>query len=365
MKRLCLLVMLAAACSDPRPVVVGIVLASEGVEGARFAAAHVNATGGIRGRPLVLREISDQGAASRAALAAAESLSTDRDVVAVVGHSNSAASLTASQVYNERRVVQIAPTSSAVPLSDAGPFTYRLVAGDAHQARFIAQQITRDGTRPDVAVAFVNDDYGRSLRRELDASLAASGVHVVLEEPYSEGAGLPDPARIAVSVARSGAGVVVWLGRGDPLRQLMPELRRAAPAVRVVASDGLDNRQTAANRSGTLTGVQFVCFVDVTGKRPELAEMRDRYFQRAGRMITTELALAYDAVLIVATAAREEGLGRNDIQEYLRSLGAGRPAHRGVTGDFLFDERGDPRPSYCLAEVTESGIRILPTGDRQ
>jgi branched-chain amino acid transport system substrate-binding protein len=365
MNRLSAFLLLAAACGDPRPVVVGVVLGSDGLEGARFAAADINASGGIRGRPLVLREIADRGAASRAALVAAESLANSSDIIAVVGHSNSAASLTGSQVYNERRIVQIAPTSSAVPLSDAGPYTYRLVASDVYQARFIANQITLDDAQPAVAIVFVNDDYGRSLKHELVTRLAAGGVRVVLEEPYVEGVALPDAAGLADAVGKSGADVMVWLGRGDHLRQLMPHLRKAAPRLRIVASDGLDNRQTAANRAGILTGVQLVCFVDVAGARPDLAAMRDRYFRRTGRMITAELTLAYDAVLLVAHAAREEGLGRDDIQDYMTSIGGSRSVHRGVSRDFVFDEHGDPLASYCLAEVTDSGIVIVGSHDRQ
>lgn len=353
----CTFAIAAVACVEPGPVRIGLVASPEGMAGARFAAAEINRSGGIRGRPFVLREFAGGSTHARAAVVAAESLSTDPSVIAVVGHSNSSASLAGAQIYNARRVVQIAPTSSAAILAEAGSYTFRLVASDIHQARFLASEVVRQDVKA-VAVFYVNDDYGRSLRQEMMTRLEEARVDVVVEVPYAEADTLPDAEAAARAMAINKTTSVVWLGRSAQLLRALPILRQHVPHVRVLASDGVDGRETAQNRNGVFTGVQYSCFVDVNGTREELTALRDRYSERTGRAMTAEFALTYDAVTLIATAARDAGTTRRAVLGYLRSLGRGRPAFAGATGDVAFDATGGPRPSYCLAEVTRDGVRM-------
>jgi branched-chain amino acid transport system substrate-binding protein len=348
-----------SGCGDPPPLRIGIVMAGEAVEAARFAAAEINASHGIGGRPLVVRAIVDGGSQARSAIAAAESLSTDPTVIGVVGHSNSAASLAAAQLYNARKVVQIAPTSSAGSLSEAGPYTYRLVASDTNQARFIADEILRVNPAARPAIIYVNDDYGRSLHKELHAHLTGRGIHVPFELSYVENAPLIDVEDIVSGIASSGAKELVWLGRNPQLRQLLPVLRRSVPGISVLGSDAVDSREAEKNQDGVLTGVQYVCFVDMHGSRPQIAVLQERFGARTKSTMTAEMALTYDAVMLIATAAREAGASRGSVRDYLNSLGRTRPAFHGATGDIAFDSNGDPLPSYCLGEITATGVRVL------
>jgi branched-chain amino acid transport system substrate-binding protein len=353
---------LVAVCACGRELVirVGVVGNADAIAGARFAAAEINRQHGIGGRALALRVVGD-GASIQAsrALAAADTLSADRSVLAVVGHSNSSASLAGSQVYNARHVVQIAPTSSAPVLSNAGPYTYRLVASDVHQARFLAQQLSATGRKPRTAVLFVNDDYGRSLFHELQLQLRREGVRVVFDSPYTEDAPMPDVESIARGIAAAGAEYLVWLGRARQLQQLLPRVRRVAPDLAVLASDGVNSRDAEQNVGGVFTGVRFVCFLDIGDSRAELVALREAYRRRTGREITADMVLAYDAVMLIAAGARERGPSREGIRRYLESLRSGRRSFPGAAAEITFDVDGDPPPSYCLAEVTPQGVRVV------
>jgi len=350
-----------ATCRSQKPVRIGIVLSSEGVEGARFAASDINATGGIGGRPLALVVMSaGSGTTARPAIVAAESLSNDPSVVAVVGHSNSNASLAASQIYNARAIVQIAPTSSAPLLSRAGPFTFRLVASDIHQARYLAALITAGGARPRIAMFFVNDDYGHALEHELRARLDDQRVPVVYEAPYSEAGPMTDAPAIARAVARSRPEILVWLGRGPHLTQLLPGLRRAIPSLRVLASDGIDNVATRTNANGALIGVHYVSFLELDATRKPLTMLRTRFQATTARQLSVETVLSYDAVTLLANAVREVGPERDGIRAYLASLGNQRAPYLGVSGPIAFNADGEPQPSYVLVEVTAHGAQSVP-----
>lgn len=348
-----LVLLTLAACGSRSPITIGAVLNSEGEAGAQLAIDELNESGGINGRPVALR-VMVGGASSLAgpALAAAESLSADRSVVAVVGHSNSSASLSASQIYNARRLVHIAPTSSSPMLTIAGPYTFRMVGSDIHQARFLANEVMSGAGPHRVAAIYVNDDYGQALRREVRAQLAQHGIVPVYQARYVEGREIGRPAELIAGMVAAGATHLLWLGRSSQLTAIMTGLRQQLPGLRVIASDGTHNAVALRNRDGALTGVRVVSFLSSDMSSASIASVRERYLATGSEPFTAEIALAYDAVHLIANAVRAAGPDRERIREYLAGVGTVRPAHRGASGDIWFDVNGDPRTSYHLVEIS-------------
>jgi len=364
MRRLLLLSIFCAAgigCGSPKPIRIGLVLDGDGERGATLAANDVNASGGIRGRPLqlqILRGLSSTSA--KVALAAAESLATDPTILAVVGHTNSSASLAAAQVYNEHHLVQIAPTTTAPLFSQAGRYSFRLVASDSHQGAFLASIVLADSTHPRTAVAYVNDDYGRALHETFVRGLSARGIAPVYEGPYSEGDGFDDIADVANAIARSRPQLLVWLGRAPELRHLLPTLRAALPNLRVLASDGFSGPGLRVDTTGSIVGVRYVRFLDIGNPTPAERGLRERFSRIwAGEEYTDQYLMAYQAVRLLAEAIRDGGDDREAIRNYLSELGSTRPAFPGISGPITFDAHGDPSPSYHIAEVTSTGSKAV------
>ena len=346
---------LVASCRDTRPYVVGVVLATEGEQGARLALEHVNASGGVRGRAMEARNYSGAyNSGARVALQVAESLSRDPRVVAVIGHTNSSASLAAAQVYNEQHVAQIAPTTTAPLYSQAGPYSFRLVASDEHQARFLADQVmARPGAR--VAIVYVNDDYGRALHMMLDGALAQREVRPVYEGSYVEDDTANGAAELIGTIAAAHPTMLVWLGRASEFKRIASRLRADLPRVEVIASDGFGGTTVESDSGGLFDGVRYVRLVDVDRADTALQRVRAEYEKLGRGDLPDQAALAYDAVLLVAQAIREVGPDRERIRDWLARLGTDRPAYPGITGPLSFQRLGDRAPSYVL--VTPRGRR--------
>lgn len=339
---------LVAACRDTRPYVVGVVLASEGEQGARLALEHINASGGVRGRTMEARNFSGAyNSGARVALQVAESLSRDPRVVAVIGHTNSSASLAAAQVYNEQHVAQIAPTTTAPLYSQAGPYSFRLVASDEYQARFIADQVMAKADAR-IAIVYVNDDYGRALHMMLDRALAQRKVRPVYEGSYVEDDTANGAAELIGTIAAAHPTILVWLGRASEFKRIASRLRAELPHVEVMASDGFGGSSVESDSGGLFAGVRYVRLVDVDRADTSLQRVRGEYEKLGRGDLPDQAALAYDAVLLVAQAIREVGPDRERIRDWLARLGTDHPAYPGITGPLSFQRLGDRPPSYVL-----------------
>lgn len=341
----------SVACGDPAPYRLGIVLDDDGMQGASLAVEQVNAGGGIGGRRLELRREAASRTA-RLALDAADVLAADARVLAVIGHTNSSASLAASQAYNARRVVQIAPTSTAPLYSQAGEWSFRLVASDLHQGRFLAEHVLSMAPRR-VVVVYVNDDYGRSLHKVFSEHVRAQGLSLLLDAPYSEGTGLADLKELVASVVPLRPELLVWIGRTLEFVAIVPGLMVALPELRVVASDGLSGLPASGDSAFQLRNAQYISLLDFARRDTALAMFRQRYLGAGRGEPTDEAVLAFDSVMLIADAIRKSGAERDAIRRQLSSVGRESPAFAGLSGSIAFTEDGDRTPQYFLRDIHE------------
>lgn len=351
--RLVGLLLLLSACRDQDEVRVGVVMSQDGAAAAGLAVEDIRASRMLGDQELSLEVIPESSGSAVPAITAAETLAGNHSVIGVVGHSNSASTLSASRIYNERRLTHIAPTSTAALLDEAGPFSFRLVGSDRLQAEFLAKAIQNHPSAR-IAIMFVNDDYGRGIHETLEDLLRSAGRNIVIEVPYAEGTGAEDMAVSARSISRNRPDILFWLGRSLELAEILPQLRRANPRLLVIASDGVQD-QIAGNSSSVFSGIEYVHIGPVLSELKSVAELDRRFRERFDRPLSTQGLLSYEAVMLYAEAVRAVGSDREKIREYLASLGRERPAYKGLSGEIRFDSTGALRSSYRLMLVTESG----------
>lgn len=358
-RRIILPLLLLAACGEPEPDRVGVVVSGLPSQAADMAAQTHAASSA---RPLAVFMAGGRDPISAdTALAVAEMLVADPSIAAVVGHANSAASLAASQVYNRAGLVQIAPTTTAVAYGEAGPFSFRMVPGDDRQAAFIATH-GQAGWAPAgrIAIVYVNDDYGRSFYRELRPRLDG----VVFEGIYAEDSDTSVILGLARQIADARPDLLIWLGRTPPLRIAKARLAETSQALRIICGDACDHDSVYANRNQEFTGLRFIRFTDPSADTEAMNEFRRAYLERAGAAPSSEAILTYDAVTVLGAALKAGAHDRRQVRDYLHSLGRSRPPVMGLGGEIAFDEAGNLLREYLLADVTAEGIVPVPVTSR-
>ena len=341
-----------AACNRSSPFTVGVVLDTDGMRGATIATEEINSRGGIKGHKLQLKSVGGAGSfRASVALETARVLAEDPSVLAVIGHTNSSASLAASQVYNAQHVVQLAPTTTAPLYSQAGPYSFRLTGSDVHQAAFVANHVLGLPVTPRTAVLFVNDDYGRPLHRSITSRLRAAGLSPVYDSPYAAEATDADNTEMVDAVARSHPQLIVWIGRSADYLRIQPLLHAALPTVEVVATDGFSGSTIANDSLHRLDGVRYVRLLDVQRPDTNLSRLFARYQREGWREPSDQAVLSYDSVLLLAEAIRAAGPNREAIREWLTRVGSSVPPVQGLSGSIAFSGEGDRIPQYFLATV--------------
>ncbi len=323
------------------------------LRGAQLARDILNEGGGIRGRPVELVAVSDS-ADPRRAVAVADGFFADPALVAVIGHATSGATLAAATIYNQG-LPAVSPTATSPEVSKAGRWIFRMSSSDEVNSGALARFALRElGTR--AAILYANEPYGRGLREGFGRAFVAGGGTLLEEYPYIEGQTQNFEAYLlGIQAARPNLIFIAGLDVSAGL--IIRQARRLGIAVPFLGGDGLLGLTGQDSVfEGTYVGLLY--HPDTPGSAG--SEFLEAYRQAYGEPPDHFAALAYDAAMLVAQAAREAGATREGIRGYLEQVGRDRDAFSGVGGEIAFDSNGDPvQKSYAVGRIAGQRIELI------
>jgi len=151
-------------------------------QGAQTAASFLNEKGGIKGFEVEMF-VEDDRCTGDDATTVANRVASDPQVVAVVGHICSGATIAASNVYEEARIVMVSPSATAEEVTSRGLTVINRVAPlDAVQGVYDANFIYKILGARKIAVLHDNDTYGLGLARAVADEFTRLGGEVVAFE---------------------------------------------------------------------------------------------------------------------------------------------------------------------------------------
>ncbi len=326
---------------------------------AEMAVAEINRGGGIRGDSVVL-VFKDDGADPQKAIQVASELKADPNVVAVIGHETSSASLRAATIYNADDatgppVLQISPASSAPALRQAGPWTFRVTPTDLEFSPALAAY-ARGMRLSRAAVVYANDDYGQGVLATFEGAFRGGGGTVVSADPYlpallERGTEL-DP--YLMRAMGRGADVLVIGGQATEGVKIIQAARRLGFRGPILGSDGL----TGAKDAGPVAEGVFVSSAFLPDRPDTLAQRFVAAYRQAYNSLPDHRgAMTYDIMMLLKTAIEEVGTDRRALRDYVARIGVegGVPAHPGVSGVIAFDTAGDVRNKPVTVGVVRGG----------
>ncbi len=276
-------------------------------EGAKLAASHVNAQGGILGGNLSFTSADTTCADATAAANAADKMVNTDKVSAIVGALCSGATISAANNAGiPGNVVLISPASTSPSLTeiDDNDLVFRTAPSDAYQGDVLARLILSKGIK-EVAISYVNNDYGKGFADALAASFAANGGTVAASEGHEEGKA--DYRAELGSLAATGSQNLVILAYASGSGQTI--LRQAVESgdfTTYIGGDGMVGDEA-------LTGIDAASVEGMLATKPGSPEV-------AGSAVYATLATdagldptsifapqAYDGAFILALAAQSKG----------------------------------------------------------
>ncbi|RQO72901.1 amino acid ABC transporter substrate-binding protein [Aquitalea sp. FJL05] len=283
--------------------------------GIRLAAAEINRSGGLLGRPIELVERDDAGLPARGLKVAQQLLTQDR-VVAVVGFVNTGVALAASKNYQDARVpVMLAVATAAIltrqfPLhGNSDNFIFRVAAADDLQAPLIVREaVQRSGYRK-LAIFADNTNYGYQGLMELERALGQNG----LKPSYVARFNLQerDMANFLLQARNAGSQAILTYAIGPELAELANTMARMDWKVPIIGSwtlsmsNFIDN--AGPNGEGARMVQSYIPDEDDTPRRRDFLDGYQWLFHTRRIPSPPSAAQGYDGMKLLAEAIRQAG----------------------------------------------------------
>lgn len=346
-------------------------------DGANLAVQQINEQGGLLdGQELVMptgdTTCSDASAASNAA----DRMVNTEQVTAIVGALCTGATIAAANnaaIPGGVTMVSPASTAPAVTDLDDNDQVFRTVPSDAFQGEMLAKLLLAKGI-DEVAVTYVNNDYGRGLADAFVATFEAEG-GAVLENLAHEDNRADYRSELG-SLAATGAQNLVVLAYADTSGQtVVRQAYESGMFTQYVGGDGMvGDSLVEAIGADVLDGM-----IATRPGSPELpgTAIFNQQAQAAGIDPSAVFAAqAYDAAFLLGLAIEQNGnAGREGLSEALRSV-ASAPGevilpgewekakeliaagteinYEGASGTHEFDQNGDV-PGVVQEMLVEDG----------
>jgi branched-chain amino acid transport system substrate-binding protein len=344
-----------AKAANPRPALKLVVsvpigsntnVAQEILRGVAHAQDTVNHKGGINGRPLQVTIANDDNS-PEVAKAIAARLVKDPQVLAVIGHNSSDASVAAAPIYVQGGLVMVTPTSFSDRLSSMGPYVFRMVPS----IRFLADKLATDYIKhhPKAKIAICSDALAvdnESYRNQFANGVLAQRIRnpgvALIQVLCDFSAKNFDPDAAMTTLINRGANTVLLAPHIDRISKATDLARANQGRLKLLASTSLHTAVTLelgrAAVNDLLLAVPWHPSLESSHSFSREAE------QLWGGPVNWRTAMSYDATQTIAAGLRQSTgqptSPRDSLRDVLRS------------------------PDFELAGAT-GAIRFIQSGERQ
>jgi branched-chain amino acid transport system substrate-binding protein len=285
----------------------------------------------------------DDQADPKQGVAVAEMLISNPDVIGVVGHVTTGASITASVKYDQEKLVMVSPSATGSNLTEEGKkAVHRICARDDQQGSKAAIYAKN---QLGVKTAYLVHDkqaYGQGLADEVKKQFEKDGVQVVGYEGIT--AGEKDYSAVINQIVAANPDMIYFGGYYSDAGIFVKQAREKGFKGIFMGGDGFDSADLVKIAGPAAEGVVFTSTVgDITATEEGKKWVAD-FEQATGQKVGIFTSFGYDAMNVLL----------NGLQEAIKANGGKKPTREQVleavhkTKDFQgqfvkvsFNDKGD------------------------
>ena len=350
------------------------------LDASRLAVAQVNEQGGILNGGKLEVVVGDSACNPQNATdAATKAVNIDRVIATVGPHCSGAVLAAANSVTVPAGVLMVTPsgTSPEITRLNDKDLVFRTVPSDDYQGRALARTLKARGIDK-VAVAYLNNDYGKGLAESFKAEFEANGGALAGYSGHEDGKASyrSDLAQLA----RGGADTLVIFDYGDGTGLTI--LRQALENnffKTFIGADGMKSEAVIRSLGEQNLG-SFFASAPVGEASASLDAFRAAFSAAGGNPDAIFSTTSYDAAFLAALAIEKAGGDKAKLAESLRAVASapGEPImagewakakqliaegkdidYKGAAGDHEFDAAGDVPGNYAFFKVSGSTYEAI------
>ena len=302
--------------------------------GMDLAVHCINQQGGIDGKNLRIVYEDDRGEAPTAVSAYRKLVDMDY-VPMVIGGMFSASTFAIAPLAEQEHIVILSPTASAIELTDAGDYIFRIYPSDIYDGAFLARFAWDTLGAKKVAIVYEQVASVVAIADRFKSDFEAAGGEVAVYDGYRSD--LNDFNSLVKKVKDAKPDVLFFPGNLTPMANLLVQAKRMALNTKLLTISTFFDAKILELTQNASEGVMFSTpMFDPSDSSPEMVEFVKVYMEMYGIEPDILGGYGYDVVRIAA-----EALGKGMTPDQIKNALYAIEDFPGVTGRTTFDENGD------------------------
>ena len=338
------------AISTSVPIGGNLNVAKEMLRGVAQLQQELNSSGGINGK-LLLVAIADDDNDPQIAQQVARNFSQDEQIMAVVGHNSTEASMAAAAIYQQAGLVMISPTTVGNSLSNAGSYIFRTTPDTRSTADTLARYAVESTRQSKVAICFASDAEGsQSYMTAFEWSIFQAGGELIkIDCDFS--APNFNPEDVPSQAISSGADALLLAPSIYNINQAITVMQANNKRLPLLANQTMYNFETLEQGTTDANGMVLSVAWSSTS-------LPDEDFVKGAKIlwggtVGWRTAMAYDAAKAIELGLKS-GASRQQLQKTLSSFDF---AFEGATGKVQFlPSTGDRNLKGVLVKVQSGNL---------
>lgn len=320
----------------------------------KLAVNEINSNGGINGKIIIELISEDDENTPAKSVTVTQKLVNQNDIHVMIGALASTSTLADMQVTEKAGVPQIAPSSTALSITQQGnEWIFRNAASDILQTSQLFEYAINNFDMKKCAILNEVTDYGNGGMNLLKELANKNNIEIVAAESYNVGD--KDFSVQLTKIKAADPDVIFIWGYYTEGSLIANQAKQVGLNVQMMGGTGFASPKFVELGADNVNGFIFSTPFITANEDPIVKKFVDAYRKAYNSEPDMNASQAYDAVYIMAEAVKKsESLDRTEIRDALRETN-----YQGVSGLTSFDETGEVIKNILLVEIRDSKYNIL------
>lgn len=270
----------------------------------------------------------------------------EQKVNIVIGGAMSSVASAIAPIALEKKITLLSPTATLPSLTNAGDYFFRIWPSDNYDGEIMAKYAADSLHLKNVAVLYVNLDYGVGINQVFTDKFKSYGGNIVFDDGYSQGA--TDFKTQLQKIKSSGAEALYLPGYYQEISNVLKQAKEQNLKIQILSVNSFNDPKLLEIAGGLAEGAIFTYpTYDNASSDPLVSDFVKKYQTAYSEKPDAFAAQGYDCFAVIESVIK---LGNYDTETLRKGLSEVQNFN-GVAGKFSFDKNGDVQKELSFMTV--------------
>lgn len=316
--------------------------------GVELAVKEINAAGGILGKKIETNTADTQS--NPGVAKGLTQKAVDENVFAIFGPVYSGSIMVSMAESRRAEIPNFTGGEAAAITQQGNPYIFRTAFGQAQSFPKIGRYISDVAKVKNLAVIFVNNDFGKGGLDNIKKALANTNTKIIAE--ISTDSGQIDFSAAVLKAKQSGADALFSYSNEEESARILRELKKQGWNKPVIGETTLTGQKVIELAGEAANGAVGHVGLTVDAPNPEMLKFKAKFYQDYKYISDHNGVKGYTGIYILKEAIEKVGkLDRKAVAQALHGMVISAKKVPGVIMDVAIDQNGDLDRESFLVEV--------------